>query len=117
HLRGTGDLPDAGGGRRARGGSGHAGALPALGRRYRLAWSARHAEEADGRRRRRSGCALPVCAAGRPGVLRAARVEAGAGAVDPEGRVKARTAAAGPADVRDAAGIARTAGFTALVGG
>ena len=42
--------------------------------------------------------------------------KAGAGAVDPEGRVKARTAAAGPADVRDAAGIARAAGLTAMVG-
>ena len=65
HLRGTGDLPDAGGGRRARGGSGRAGAFCALGRRPRLAGPARHVEEADGRRRRRSGRAVPVCATGR----------------------------------------------------
>ena len=88
----------------------------ALGRRSRLAGPARHVEEADGRRRRRSGRAVPVCATGRSSVLRVARVEGGAGAVDPEGRVKAGTAAVRPADVRDAAGIARGAGLTAVVG-
>jgi hypothetical protein len=92
-------------------------ALAALGRRYRVAGITRHAQEADGRRGGRSGRAVSVRSSGRTGVLRTARVEGGAGAVDPEDRGKARTAAAGPADVRDAAGIVRTAGLTPLVGG